>query len=69
MSGGAVVARRFNPAIKAFADRLEKAGKPFKVLITACMRKLLITLNAMVKSGQMWKPSLNENRSVPCQTT
>jgi transposase len=63
----AVVARRFNPVIKAFADRLEKAGKPFKVLITACMRKLLIMLNAMVKSGQMWKPQLKENRSLTCQ--
>jgi transposase len=65
----AVVARRFKPTIKAFADRLEKAGKPFNVLITACMRKLLIMLNAMVKSGQMWKSSLKENRRMTCQTT
>jgi transposase len=63
----AVVARRFNPVIKRFADRLEKAGKPFKVLITACMRKLLTMLNAMVKTGQKWNPQVKELRSSTCQ--
>lgn len=51
----AVSARRCNPAIRAFADRLAATGKPFKVLITACMRKLLVTLNAIVKSGRPWE--------------
>ncbi|MBO4119921.1 IS110 family transposase, partial [Cupriavidus gilardii] len=34
------------------------AGKPFKVAITACMRKLLTVLNAMVKSGQPWQNNM-----------
>ncbi|MEA2709861.1 MAG: transposase [Phycisphaerales bacterium] len=63
----AVVARRFNPALKLFADRLEQAGKPFKVMITACMRKLLTMLNAMVKTGQMWNAQVKQSRSVTCQ--
>jgi len=49
-------ARKFNPVIRQFADRLEKAGKPFKVMITACMRKLLIILNTMVRNGTNWNP-------------
>lgn len=48
-------ARRFNPKIRAFADRLERAGKPFKVVLTACMRKLLTILNAMVRQGAPWQ--------------
>ena len=51
-------AMRCNPAIHAFAERLEKAGKPFKVIATACMRKLLIILNVMVKTNQHWNPDL-----------
>jgi transposase len=51
-------AMRCNPAIRAFAGRLKKAGKPFKVIATACMRKLLITLNVMVKTNQHWNPNL-----------
>jgi transposase len=50
----ALAARRFNPVIKAFADRLAQHGKPFKVIITACMRKLLVILNSIVKSGRPW---------------
>ena len=57
----AVSARRCNPAIRAFADRLKAAGKPFKVYITACMRKLLVTLNAIVKSGRPWEQRCLEN--------
>jgi len=41
---------RFNPVIKKFYDRLTDAGKAHKIAMTACMRKLLIILNAMVKS-------------------
>ncbi len=50
----ALAATRWNPAIRAFHQRLVAAGKKPKVAITACMRKLLTILNAMVKSGQPW---------------
>jgi transposase len=50
----AVTARRCNPAISAFAQRLESAGKLFKVVITACMRKLLVILNTMLKNNTPW---------------
>ena len=50
----AVAARRWNPVIAAFAKRL--AGKKPKVIIVACMRKLLTILNAMVRDGQDWNP-------------
>jgi transposase len=48
---------RFNPVIRSFAERLKKAGKPYKVVVTACMRKLLTILNAMVKNGRRWQPA------------
>lgn len=47
-------ARRHNPVLRAFAARLKAAGKPFKVIMTACMRKLLVILNAMVLAGTPW---------------
>ena len=50
----ALAAKRCNPVIKAFANRLAQHGKPFKVIITACMRKLLVILNSIVKSGRPW---------------
>jgi transposase len=50
----AMSARRSNPVIKAFAHRLAQHGKPFKVIITACIRKLLVILNSMIKSGRPW---------------
>jgi transposase len=49
-------AMRCNEVIRAFAQRLKAAGKPFKVVVTACMRKLLGILNVMVKNGQHWNP-------------
>jgi transposase len=49
---------RFNPVIRTFYDRLTKAGKPFKVAVTACMRKLLTILNAMLKHEQFWNPKI-----------
>lgn len=49
-----VSAIRFNPAIKAFATRLKAAGKPTKVVMVACMRKLLIVMNAMIRSNVPW---------------
>ncbi len=53
-----VSAMRFNPAIKAFAQRLKAQGKPAKVVIVACMRKLLTIMNAMLKSGAPWSDKL-----------
>ena len=43
-----------NPAIKVFHSRLIAAGKPKKVAIVACMRKLLTILNAMLRDQAMW---------------
>jgi transposase len=54
----AVSAVRCNPVIKAVAQRLRKAGKPYKVMITACMRKLLVILNAMVSQQMHWTPAV-----------
>lgn len=51
-----VVGIRFNPVIKDFYERLRKAGKIAKVALTACMHKLLIILNAMVKHKTLWQP-------------
>jgi transposase len=51
-------AKQHNPSIRAFAQRLEAQGKKPKVVITACMRKLLIILNAMVKTNTPWNPQL-----------
>lgn len=51
----ALSAARCNPVIKAMYERLRAAGKPFEVVITACMRKLLVILNAMLKSEQPWR--------------
>ena len=53
----AVVASRHNPVIRAFYQRLRAAGKPAKVALTACMRKLLVILNAMARSGTPWSPT------------
>ena len=49
-------ARRYNPQIKAMADRLAAAGKAPKVVLVACMRKLLTILNAILRSGTPWNP-------------
>ena len=51
---GTLVATRFNPQIKAFYERLLAAGKVKKVALTACMRKLLTILNAMLKHRTPW---------------
>jgi transposase len=50
----ALVATRYNPTIKAFYDRLLAAGKLPKVALIACERKLLTTLNAMVRTNTPW---------------
>lgn len=57
----AVVASRCNPVIKEFYERLCKAGKPKKVALTACIRRLLAILNAMMRNGTRWgefKPAI-----------
>lgn len=53
-----LAATRCNVVIKAFYERLVKAGKEHKVAITACMRKLLVILNAMARHGTPWNPSI-----------
>ncbi len=54
----ALTARRRNPIIKAFAERLEKAGKPYKVIMTACMRKLVVILNTLIRNNTLWQPKI-----------
>jgi len=46
---------RFDPALKRFHDRLVAAGKPAKVVLVACMHKLLTIINAIIKSGKPWE--------------
>ena len=53
---GALVAIRYNPVIRDFYQRLCAVGKPKKVAITACMRKLLVILNSMMKHHRNWSP-------------
>ena len=53
---GTLVATRFNPVIRAFYQRLCAAGKAKKVALTACMRKLLTMLNAMLTHQTPWTP-------------
>jgi transposase len=48
-------ARGSNPTIAGFYERLRRAGKPAKLALTACMRKLVVTLNAMLRTGTAWK--------------
>jgi len=50
----AFTACRFNPVIRTLAERLRQKGKAYKVVITACMRKLLIILNTMVRNQTVW---------------
>jgi transposase len=54
----AIAALRFNPVIRAFYDRMIAAGKHHYVAITACMRKMLVILNAMVKANRPWIPPM-----------
>ena len=54
MFQAALVAAHHNASLKTFADRLRKAGKPHKVIITAVARKLVIIANALCKTRQKW---------------
>lgn len=51
----ALVGVRWNPVIRRLYQRLVAAGKPAKVALVACMRKLLVILNAMLRSGTRWR--------------
>jgi transposase len=53
---GTLVATRFNPQSKVFAERRLAAGQVNKVALTACMQKLLPILNAMLKPRTPWQP-------------
>ncbi len=52
----AVSASKHNPVIRPFYERLLAKGKLHKVALTACMRKLLVILNAMIRDMQPWQP-------------
>lgn len=53
----ALSAKRCNPVIKGMFERLKGAGKPFEVCLVACMRKLLLMLNAIAGSGEVFDSS------------
>jgi transposase len=53
----AMVAIRFNPQIKRFYERLVNAGKHKMLALTACIRKIVTTLNAMLRDNPPWHPS------------
>jgi transposase len=52
----ALSAARYNPALKVFHNRLAAANKKPKVIIVAVMRKMITTLNAMVRDNAAWQP-------------
>lgn len=56
----AVVASRYNPVIRTFYQRLVAAGKPKKLALTACMRKLVLIINAMAKNNQPWNEFITQ---------
>jgi transposase len=58
-----VAAMRCNPVIRSFYLHLRAQGKPAKVALTACMRKLLIIMNAMLKNHTEWTPELDSQHS------
>ena len=58
----ALVASRYNPVIRDFYLRLCGAGKPKKVALTACMRKLLLIINSMIKHEERWNVAAAECR-------
>ena len=55
----ALSAIRCNPVIRKFYERLIAAGKPAKVALVACMRKLLTILNAILKNKSSWNPNIH----------
>ena len=61
----ALVGSRSNPVIRAFYERLLARGKLKKVALVACMRKLLVILNAMVRDGESWNASISCTQIIP----
>jgi transposase len=57
----ALTASQCNPVIREFYERLLARGKPPKVALTACMRKLLVILNAMARDGVPWNPDIQRS--------
>jgi transposase len=57
----ALVAARCNPCIRGFYERLRHAGKPAKVALVACMRKLLLLCNSILRSNTPWRPVTLDN--------
>ena len=55
----AFTACRFNPVIRQLHQRLTAKGKPYKVVLTACMRKLLVILNTMIRNQTLWNPKIS----------
>ena len=53
----AQAARRHNPVLKAFAERLAAAGKKPKVVLVAVARKLVVIANALLRTGKPWNPA------------
>jgi transposase len=62
----AQAASRFNPVIRRLRERLEANGKPYKVAMVACMRKLLTILNAMMRDKTRWNPALAPTSEASC---
>jgi transposase len=57
------VGLRWNPELKALYERLTARGKPGKVALVACMRKAVVILNAMLKSGKEWDPDYKAKKA------
>ena len=53
-----LAATRYNPVVKRWYQKLLASGKPKKVAIVACMRKLLVVLNAMLKTKTRWQAQI-----------
>ena len=64
-----LTASQRNPAIRVFYQRLRARGKPPKVALTACMRKLLVIVNAMVRDGVSWSPTPSLELELSCHIT
>ena len=60
----AVVGARYNPILRAFYKRLVAAGKPKKVALVACMRKLLTILNTMVRTNTRWTAPIGQEQTL-----
>jgi transposase len=57
----ALSAARYNPTLRAFKERLVRAGKKAKVILTALARKLVVLANAVLRTGRRWDPNFAHN--------